>query len=185
MKRTMLQLTHGKRTSKHYTNARFVFLTATPFRRDKKAIPGRMAYWYPVLRASKENAFGRVSFRAAPLNNDQDQGEIDRSVASSAFAQLQADKAAGYDHRLFARASSIKSAHELVPIYTALGARVAPIDSSVSKKRQDEVEGADAQSPAGRPSFASTCLARDMISPSSRSRRSMLLTGHLFQLSSS
>jgi superfamily II DNA or RNA helicase len=28
----------------HYPEARFIFLTATPFRRDRKVIPGRMAY---------------------------------------------------------------------------------------------------------------------------------------------
>ena len=34
----------------HHKGARAVFLTATPFRRDRKTIPGRIAYWYPVLR---------------------------------------------------------------------------------------------------------------------------------------
>ncbi len=35
----------------HYPNARFVFLTATPFRRDRKAIPGRLAYTARLARA--------------------------------------------------------------------------------------------------------------------------------------
>lgn len=126
----------------HYPDARFVFLTATPFRRDKKAIPGRLAYTYPVSRASREQAFGRVSFRSAVVHNDQDEGEIDRAIASAAIAQLGADRAAGFDHRLFARAASIRSARALVDIYSALGARVAAIDSSVSKRKQDQVEEA-------------------------------------------
>lgn len=37
----------------YYRNAKFVFLTATPFRRDRKTIPGRMAYYYPVSKAAK------------------------------------------------------------------------------------------------------------------------------------
>ena len=126
----------------HYRTARFVFLTATPFRRDKKAIPGRLAYSYPVARASRENAFGRVSFRAAVVGNDQDEDLVDRAIAATAIAQLQADRAAGFDHRLFARAASLKAAHALVDIYTALGAKVAAIDSTVSKRRQDQTEEA-------------------------------------------
>jgi len=126
----------------HYPHARFVFLTATPFRRDKKAIPGRLAYTYPVSRASREQAFGKVSFRPAVVRNDQDEDEIDRAIATAAIAQLRADRQAGLDHRLFARASSITAAKALVDVYTALGAQVAAIDSSVSKRRQDQVEEA-------------------------------------------
>jgi superfamily II DNA or RNA helicase len=124
----------------HYASARFVFLTATPFRRDKRAIPGRLAYTYPVSRASRERAFGKVSFRPAAVRNDHDEEEIDRAIASAAVEQLRADRAAGFDHRLFARAASIKSARALVDIYTTLGARVAAIDSSVSKRKQDQIE---------------------------------------------
>lgn len=124
----------------HHTAAKFVFLTATPFRRDKKAIPGRLAYIYPVSRASREQAFGKVSFRPAQAPNDQDEDAVDRAIAETAIAQLQADRAAGFDHRLFARASSITSARQLVEVYTQLGARVAAIDSSISKRRQDQVE---------------------------------------------
>ncbi len=47
-----------------------------------------------------------------------------------------------FDHRLFARAASIKSAQSLVDIYRAEGAKVAPIDSHVSKKVQEETEAA-------------------------------------------
>lgn len=126
----------------HYPEARFVFLTATPFRRDKKAIPGRLAYSYPVSRASQEQAFGKVSFRPAIVRNDQDEDEVDRGIAQAAIEQLKADKALGFDHRLFARASSISAAHHLVDIYTKLGAQVAAINSSISKRRQDQVEEA-------------------------------------------
>ncbi|ARM91059.1 DEAD/DEAH box type DNA/RNA helicase protein (plasmid) [Rhizobium sp. CIAT894] len=127
---------------RHYPRARFVFLTATPFRRDKKTIPGRLAYSYPVSKASREQAFGKVSFRPAVVRNDQDEDEIDRSIARAAIEQLRTDRQAGFDHRLFARASSIAAARNLVQIYTGLGAQVAAIDSSISKRRQDQVEEA-------------------------------------------
>ncbi|MBB3065347.1 DEAD/DEAH box helicase [Limibacillus halophilus] len=124
----------------HYRDARFVFVTATPFRRDKKTIPGRLAYSYPVSRASREKAFGRVSFRPAIVENDQDEDGVDRAIARAAIQQLRDDRQASYDHRLFARASSIKSARKLVDIYTEEGAKVAAIDSQTAKRRQDQIE---------------------------------------------
>ncbi len=124
----------------HYTGASFVFLTATPFRRDKKAIPGRLSYSYPVSRASKEHAFGKVRFKPAEVKNDQNETEVDTAIARAAVQQLRADQKAGFDHRLFARASSISAAHGLVDLYEAEGAKVARIDSQTSKRRQDEVE---------------------------------------------
>lgn len=124
----------------HFVNAKFVFLTATPFRRDRKMIPGRMAYWYPVSKASRENAFGRVRFQAARVRNDNDDGEVDRAVAQAAIRQLRLDREGGFDHRIFARAASIPAARALAGIYEAAGARVRAIDSHLAKRTQDTIE---------------------------------------------
>lgn len=124
----------------HHSHAKFVFLTATPFRRDKKAIPGRIAYSYPVSRASREKAFGRVSFRAAPVRNDHDEDEVDRAIAREAVRQLAADREAGYDHRMLVRAASLRTAQDLLTVYRTEGARVEAIDSHLSKRRQDQIE---------------------------------------------
>lgn len=124
----------------HFNNARFVFLTATPFRRDGRVIPGKLVYRYPVTRAVEEGAFQPVAFRAAPVLDPLNDEEIDRSIASTAVAQLNADRDAGKDHRLFVRAASIKAARELVPIYRDLGVEVEAVDSKVNKRTQDECE---------------------------------------------
>ena len=126
----------------HYDGARFVFLTATPFRRDRKVIPGRMAYWYPVSKASRESAFGRVGFVSAPVKNDNDDDEVDRSVVSTAVARLRADQKNGFDHRIFARAASIAAARKLVPFYEEAGVKVRAVDSHISKRTQDQIETA-------------------------------------------
>lgn len=124
----------------HYKKARFVFLTATPFRRDGRVIPGKLVYRYPVTRAVEEGAFQPVAFLAAPVVDPNNDDEIDRSIAATAVAQLNADREAGKDHRLFVRAASIKAARELVPIYQGLGVKVEAIDSKVSKRTQDDCE---------------------------------------------
>ena len=124
----------------HFKKARFVFLTATPFRRDGRVIPGKLVYRYPVTRAVEEGAFQPVAFRAAPVLDPLNDDEIDRSIAATAVAQLNADRDAGKDHRLFVRAASIKAARELVPIYRNLGVEVEAVDSKVSKRTQDDCE---------------------------------------------
>lgn len=124
----------------HFKQARFVFLTATPFRRDGRVIPGKLIYRYPVTRAVEEGAFQPVAFRAVPVRNPLDDDEIDRAIAATAVAQLNADRDAGKDHRLFVRAASIKAARNLVPIYQGLGVEVEAIDSKVSKRTQDDCE---------------------------------------------
>lgn len=124
----------------HYAGARFVFLTATPFRRDGKVIPGKLVYRYPVMRAVDEGAFQPVTFRAAPVENVLDDSHIDKIIAETAISQLRADAAKGLDHRLFVRAASISSARGLVSIYRNLGINVEAVDSRLSKRRQDDCE---------------------------------------------
>lgn len=124
----------------HYTNARFVFLTATPFRRDGQIIPGKLVYRYPVMKAVDEGAFHPVAFRAAPIQNTLDDYHIDQVIAETAVNQLQQDLAAGHDHRLFVRAATIEAARALVPIYQALGINVEAVDSKITKRTQDRCE---------------------------------------------
>lgn len=124
----------------HFKHARFVFLTATPFRRDGRVIPGKLVYRYPVTRAVEEGAFQPVAFRAAPVLDPLNDDEIDLSIAATAVAQLNADRDAGKDHRLFVRASSIKTARALIPIYKNLGVELEAVDSKVSKRTQDDCE---------------------------------------------
>ncbi|WDP89334.1 MAG: DEAD/DEAH box helicase family protein [Desulfobacter sp.] len=125
-----------------FSGANFVFLTATPFRRDNKAIPGRLCYFYPVLKASREKAFGKVIYKPALVTNDHNDNEIDQAIASAAVSQLRKDQANGYDHRIFARAASRPKAKELVEVYENEGAKVAAITSYLTKKKQDETEDA-------------------------------------------
>jgi hypothetical protein len=77
---------------------------------------------------------------AAPVVNDQDESEIEQSVAQLAFEQLSRDRTAGFDHRIFARTGSIKSAKALVKVYADIGANIEAIASHVSRRYQDVIE---------------------------------------------
>lgn len=125
---------------KHLTASKFVFLTATPFRSDNLVIPGKLIYRYPVMRAIDEGAFDPVTFRAVPVDDELNDAEVDRAIARVAVEQFTEDRANGYDHRLFVRASSIQAAKDLVPLYQGLGLAVEAINSRLTKRRQDQVE---------------------------------------------
>lgn len=43
-----------------FPNARKIFFTATPFRRDKKEIEGRLVYNYPISKAYEDKIFGDI-----------------------------------------------------------------------------------------------------------------------------
>ncbi|SOF00964.1 Superfamily II DNA or RNA helicase [Burkholderia sp. OK233] len=124
----------------HYRSARFVFLTATPFRRDGRVIPGKLAYRYPVMKALEEGAFQPITVLAAPVEDTLDDEHVDKAIAELAVRQLRSDTDAGYDHRLFVRAATISAARALVPLYQGLGVNVEAIDSKVSKRTQDDCE---------------------------------------------
>lgn len=124
----------------HFRRARFVFLTATPFRRDGLVIPGKLTYRYPVMRAVEERAFEPISFRAAPVENELDDEHVDRVIAQAAVQQLQQDRENGFDHRLFVRAGTIRAAEDLVTVYQELGIAVEAISSKLTKRQQDVIE---------------------------------------------
>ncbi|UVL11446.1 DEAD/DEAH box helicase family protein [Pseudomonas rhodesiae] len=124
----------------HYANAQFIFLTATPFRRDNRVIPGKLVYRYPVMRAVSEGAFDPITFQQAVIENELDDDHVDRVIAQTAVAQLEEDLANGFDHRLFVRAATISSAQALVPVYEQLGVPVAAISSRLTKRQQDAIE---------------------------------------------
>ena len=69
-------------------------------------------------------------------------GDVTRMPNAAAVSRLQADRAAGFDHRIFARAASIPAAKDLVPLYEAAGVNVEAIASHIGKRKQDETEAA-------------------------------------------
>lgn len=124
----------------HFTKARFLFLTATPFRRDGRVIPGKLVYRYPVMRAVDEGAFEPINFCAAPIEDELDDEHVDQAIARAAVQQLNEDRANGFDHRLFVRAGTIKAAQDLVPLYQGLGIAVEAISSKLTKRQQEAIE---------------------------------------------
>lgn len=98
--------------------------TATPYRGDGKHVGGKMLFNYPLKKAQEEGYFRKIKF--IPLREYRKEA-ADETIAKRAVEQLDADLAAGYDHILMARASSIDDAIRIYEIYKRVGAAHSPV----------------------------------------------------------
>jgi superfamily II DNA or RNA helicase len=96
-------------------NAKQVHFTATPFRRDRREIAGRLIYTYELRQAYEDGVFGQLDYRAVIPGIGENP---DLAIARAAARKLQEDRAAGLDHRLMVRTATKTRAHELHRIYT-------------------------------------------------------------------
>lgn len=99
-----------------------VQFTATPYREDGQHIEGHIAYAYPLRLAQKHGYFARINYRSII-----DLADPDRAVATAAIAQLRDDLAAGLDHLLMARVSSIPRAREVIRLYQEMASDLNPV----------------------------------------------------------
>lgn len=96
----------------YFSNCKQILFTATPFRRDKKEVPGKLIYNYPLSRAKEDNVFGEVEYYPVTANN-----EIDKNIAIRTAEIFNKDRDAGLDHYLIIRTDKKEHAKELIKIY--------------------------------------------------------------------
>ncbi len=105
-----------------FSDREVVLFTATPFREDGRHIGGRVVYAYPLRLAQKHGYFARINYHSIT-----DLADPDRAVAAAAIEQLRSDLAAGRNHLLMARASSVARAKQVVALYEELAPDLSPI----------------------------------------------------------
>lgn len=96
------------------TSAKHVQFTATPFRRDRKELVGRLIYTYQLRDAYRDGVFGQLDYRAVSPSAGQDS---DAAIAADASRQLTADRRQGLDHRLMIRTGTKVRARQLLDLY--------------------------------------------------------------------
>lgn len=99
-----------RRFRAYCADAHMLLFTATPFREDSKPIEGKIIYNFPLSAAQEQGYFGSIRFVEVFEPNAV---HADRRIAETAVAQLRKDIAAGHDHILMARTSSISAAEQL------------------------------------------------------------------------
>ena len=103
-----------------FPDAVAVGFTATPYRRDRRLLPGRTIYQYPIDKAVDEGFFVPITYREVKADATAD--SRDRAVAVEAIAELRrrdahAGKAAA---RLLVRADTVDRANALAALYQGL-----------------------------------------------------------------
>ncbi|WP_052600328.1 DEAD/DEAH box helicase [Aureispira sp. CCB-QB1] len=131
----------------HFAQAQKIFFTATPFRRDKKEIKGRVVFNYPLSKAYEDKIFGDIGYYPVITTNSNQ----DLAIALEAEKIFNRDKESGYNHALMVRTDTKKHATELAQIYEAnTNLKLKKIDSSLShrtikttlkKLRLEELDG--------------------------------------------
>lgn len=124
-----------KRVYSRLGSQRVVGFTATPFRLDGERVPGKIVYQFPLRQAQAQGYFRTINFVAV---DEADPAVADREIAVKAIERLRADRAAGLQHVLLARAASKKRAEYLFErLYQEMAPDLAPvlIYSGVKRRR--------------------------------------------------
>lgn len=137
-----------KGTLEAFPNAKRILFTATPFRKDKKEIKGKVVFEYSIRRAYEDGIFGEIKY--VPVVPGADKSS-DLAICEVAERTLKQDRADGLNHSIMVRTDTKKRASELSEIYsanTSLQLRVIHsghsyrhIKSSIKKLKQGDLDG--------------------------------------------
>lgn len=101
-----------------FKESKIVQFTATPYRRDRKPIEGKVLYQYSLEDALKSGSFSPISLITVDEKNP---AKKDRSIAEAAFERLQQDRAQGFlKHCIMVRSKSKDRAQDLGKLYRSL-----------------------------------------------------------------
>jgi len=98
-----------------------LLFTATPFRSDGRALPGRTIFRFPLREAQRDGYFSKIDFKAVV-----GLGDADEELAKAAVAWLRSDLAKGLDHVMLVRAANKTRAREILDLYEQLALDLQP-----------------------------------------------------------
>lgn len=76
----------------HFTEARRILFTATPFRQDQREIKGRLIFTYDLRGAFEDEVFGQIRYRPVTSSTRQ---SADEAIAIATEQQFDRDREAG------------------------------------------------------------------------------------------
>ena len=121
----------------HFEGARALLLTATPFRRDRKRIPGRLVYHYPLRSAMAEGIYHPVVPELLRVEAGETGASVDRRIAARAAELLATDEHAS--SAMLIRGGSVERAKELAALYAGLGVDAEVLHSRLGDKRKNGI----------------------------------------------
>jgi superfamily II DNA or RNA helicase len=130
-----------------FPEAKKVFFTATPFRRDKKEVPGKLVFNYPLSKAYEDKIFGDIGYY--PIITDD--ANPDLAIALKTQEVFQQDTAKGLVHFIMVRTETKDHAEELSGLYALhTDLRLKKVDSTqtygainktIDKLKNGELDG--------------------------------------------
>lgn len=111
------------------TDARVALFTATPFRRDRKALEARTVFVYSLRQALADEVLRPVTFHPVTVEPGND---IDVALATAAAERLRSDEHALNGSRLLIRTDTVDHAKALVGVYAHTGVRVGLVTNRSS-----------------------------------------------------
>jgi len=94
--------------------ARQVLFTATPFRRDRRELAGRLVYVYELRDAYHDGVFGQLKYEPVFPQG----GNADLAIAAAAATRLREDQRAGLAHLIMVRTATRARAEQLAELYS-------------------------------------------------------------------
>lgn len=107
----------------HFVNAQTVLLTATPFRRDGKRLPGKVIYHYPVSTALADGIYQPVEPHLVTVTEGEARASVDARIAARVVELLNEPR--HQSSALLIRANTVARLKELAELY---GARGIPVE---------------------------------------------------------
>lgn len=102
----------------HFLQKQILQFTATPFRRDRVRVDGKIIFNYKLGDAQAAGYYTPINLRT--IEEYGEQGDRDRAIATEAVACLRRDREQGLDHILMARTEKQERADEVAAVYRAL-----------------------------------------------------------------
>jgi superfamily II DNA or RNA helicase len=118
---------HGRRAA---------LLTATPFRRDRRALPGSLVYHYSLREAMEDGVYAPVTYVPVRAREDDDE-----PVANVAIERIESDEHRTDGSLLLVRTDRVIHAKELVDLYARKGIQLGLITSQHSLRHAQNVIG--------------------------------------------
>ena len=114
-------------------DARQVLLTATPYRRDARELPGEVIFSYPLSMAIADGVYVPIELVGVETIGMTDESHH-RAIAEGAIELLRGPDHLGTTSKLLVRASSRQRADALGNLYRALGLTVHVVHSGLTPR---------------------------------------------------
>jgi superfamily II DNA or RNA helicase len=122
---------------KAFSKVRTVFMTATPFRRDRRRIRAPLVYHYSIGRALDDGIYRAIQYHSVAY--DKNRSNQDSLLCKEAAKVLAAEKKLGNNARLLIRTDNVGWSSRLVKMYKDAGVNVETVDYTKAMVDNDAV----------------------------------------------